>query len=170
MKNEQVIKWLKRYQESMKKLSILADHIATIRSKVGNAYGSGVNLNDAGKCTTQKASNPIHDLTIELQELESNYKVLLKETSKIEREVILTIHSLPIQAFIEKELLTNKYVYFYPNEKNYKELNILKKTFEYHLDVGLMMISKVLIDKGEIIPMELTNKSGYEVLIDKLMN
>lgn len=168
MKHEEVIKWLNRHKENIKKLSILQDHIATIRSRVGNALGSGINLNDAGKCTTQKASDPIATLSLELQDYEAEYQIILKDSSKVEREITLTIHSLPNQAYYEKEILTNKYLYFYPNEKNYKELNLLKKTFEYHLEQGLSYLQTILIEQRVIIPIQIT--SPEEMLISRIIN
>lgn len=168
MKHEEVIKWLSRHKENIQKLSILQDHIATIRSRVGNATGSGLNLNDAGKCTTHRAVDPISELSLSLQDYEKEYQVILRESSKIEREITLAIHSLPNMAYLEKELLTNKYLYFYPNEKNYKELNILKKTFEYHLELGLSYLQDKLIKENIIIPLEIT--SPERELLKRIIN
>ena len=168
--NKQVIEWLNRYRDSMSKLSILADNIATIRSRVGNATGSGINLNDAGKSSVHKASNPIADLSYQLQDLQAEYDKAIKVSSKLEREITTAIHSLPNQAYIEIEILTNKYLYFYPNEKNYKSLNILKKTFEYHLDIGLQLLNAHLIKTHEIIELNLSNMNPEQAIYNKLIN
>lgn len=168
--NKQVMEWLSRYKESMVNLSLLADRIATIRSKVGNATGSGINLNDAGKCSVHKASDPIADLSYQLQELQSNYNKLIKETSKLERETTNAIYSLPNQSILERDILINKYLYFYPNEKNYKSLNLLKKTFEYHLDIGHRLLNVHLIETHQIIEIDLNNMNPEQQLLSKLIN
>lgn len=169
-KYQATINYLSRYKESMTQLSQLSDRLATLRSKVGNATGSGLVVLDKGRSTTVLPSDPLYDESMQIIEVEKQLSKQLKESAELEREItglILTV--LPNNKYpIESEILLNIYVYTYSIDRVYRSMDMIRKTFDYYKDKALGLMDHYLTSQGLIIPLQM--QSGYERLIEKLTN
>jgi hypothetical protein len=149
-KNEASYEYLSRYNSHLKKISLLADEIYTLKSYIEHPQGSGLVMSDRGASSCVLSKDLLFNTCLDIQVLEEEYNSLIEEAKQLYRSTEHTINICFHQSknVIEKLVLEYTYLYGISKSQLLHDLGLQVKQYEYYHKKGLEIIETYLIQNN----------------------